>query len=90
MHYLVPFRITNGSNSNRIGPEPLFSILKEHLVVDIKVFETFDEFQSLHFQDIKEYPKHHGRTDGWTDGWKDGRTDDVKTEYPHKHSLRGV
>ena len=37
-----------------LAPSPYFSSLKEHLV-DIKVFENFDEFQSLDFQDIKEY-----------------------------------
>ena len=32
----------------------------------------FDEFPSLHFQDIKEKPKHHGRTDGRTHILTDG------------------
>ena len=41
------------------------------------MFETFDEFQSLHFQDIKDKSKHHGKTDC------------MKTEYPYRHSLHG-
>ena len=53
MHYLAPFRITKGSNSTELAPNPKFSILKEHLV-DIRVLKKFDEFQLLHFQDIKE------------------------------------
>ena len=31
----------------------------------------FDEFPSLPFQDIKEKPKCHGRTDGKTDGQRE-------------------
>ena len=42
----------------------------------------FDEFPSFSFQDIKEKPKFHGRTDGKRDGKMDGRTDNVKTVYP--------
>ena len=53
MHYLTPFRIIKGSNSTELAPSPYFSISKEHLV-DIKMFEKSDEFQSLHFQDTKE------------------------------------
>ena len=37
-----------------------------------------DEFPSLPFQDIKEKPKRHGRTDGRTER----RTDNMKTVYP--------
>ena len=33
----------------------------------------FDEFPSLPFKDIKEKPKHHGRTDGWTERRTDGQ-----------------
>ena len=43
----------------------------------------FDEFPSLPFQDIKEKPKRHGRTDGKTDGQRENSIP------PHKHSLRG-
>ena len=35
----------------------------------------FDEFPSSPFQDIKEKPKRHGRTDAHTEGKTDGRTD---------------
>ena len=38
----------------------------------------FDEFLSLPFQDIKEKPKRHRRTDTLTER----RTDNVKTVYP--------
>ena len=48
----------------------------------------FDEFPSLPFQDIKENPKRHGRTDGRTER----RTDRQRENSipPHKHSLQGV
>ena len=45
--------IQNSVTLKELAPSPYFSILKEHLV-DIKVSEKFDEFQSLHFRDIKE------------------------------------
>ena len=45
--------IQNYKKKTELAPSPYFSILKEHLV-DIKVTEKFDEFQSMHFQDIKE------------------------------------
>ena len=45
-----------------------------------------DEYPSLHFQDIrKKTSVADGHTDGHTDGW----TNNVKTVYPHKQSLRG-
>ena len=43
----------------------------------------FDAFPSLPFQDIKEKPKQHGRTDTQMER----RTDNVKTVYPHKHKV---
>ena len=45
----------------------------------------FDEFPSLPFQDIKEKPKCHGRTDGRTHG----RMDNVKTVYPPTNVVCG-
>ena len=47
----------------------------------------FDEFPSLPFQDIKEKPRRHGRTDGHTDGKTDGQREN--SIHPNKHSLRG-
>ena len=64
MYYLAPFRITKGSDSKQNWP--LDPIIKVYLA-DIKVFEKFDEFQLLPFQDIKEKPKHHGRMERRTE-----------------------
>ena len=51
----------------------------------------FDEFPSLPFQDIKEKPKRHGRTDGKTDGQRENSipTPPPTPTHTHKHSLRG-
>ena len=43
-----------------------------------------DEFPSLPFQDIKEKPKRHGRTDGQTERRTDGLCEN--SILPHKHS----
>ena len=55
-----------------LAPSLYVSIIR-YVFPDIKVFEKFDEFQLLSFQDIKEKPKCYGRTDR--------RTDNVKIEY---------
>ena len=53
MHYLAHSELQMAVTLTKLAPSPYLSILKEHLV-DIKLFENFGEFQSLHFQDIKE------------------------------------
>ena len=70
---------------------PLALIINVHLI-DINVPAKFDEFPSLPFQDIKEKPKRHGRTDGRTERQTDGRTDGQRENSipPHKHSLWGI
>ena len=50
----------------------------------MNMFARFDENPAMTLRVIKE-TKRYGRTDGCTDG----RTDNVKTVYPYKQSLRG-
>ena len=49
------------------------------------MFARFDENPAMTLRVIKE-TKRYGRTDARTDG----RTDNLKTVYPYKQSLRGV
>ena len=51
----------------------------------MNMYARFDEIPSMTLKDIKE-TKRYGRTGERTDG----RMDNMKTVYPHKHSLRGV
>ena len=46
----------------------------------------YDEFPSLPFQDIKENPKRHGRTDGHTDGKTDGQRENSIPPPTHTHT----
>ena len=50
----------------------------------MNMFARFNENPAMILQDIKQ-TKPYGRTDARTDG----QTDNVKTVYPYKQSLRG-
>ena len=83
----APLRTIKDNNSNGIGHWPLIFYYKATSYQYLDVSAKFDKYPSLTFQDIKEKPKRHGRTnkrthgrtdgrmDGRTDGWTDGRTD---------------
>ena len=49
-------KITKGNNLTELVPSPYFSMTNVHLV-DINVFEKFDEIPSLPVQVINEKPK---------------------------------